>query len=159
MSNVNLAKLIKGVKLLEGLNEEQLLRFAKRCDVKSFKTGEAIIRASDSTQDLYILISGTCNVEVDVTEQVKHFVVERLNPGDIFGEMSFFDEEPRSATVVCKESCEAVVINIQNFRKLIEDEPDIGITIMKNMVVIFVKKIRETHGRLKNLYWKGLATS
>lgn len=155
----NLIELIKNVKLLEGLNEKQLLRFAEKCKVSSFEKGETIIRAGDLTKDLYILITGICSVEVDVTKDVKHFVVEWVNPGDVFGEMGFFDGKPRSATVVCKESSKVVAISAQNFKELINKESDIGIAIMKNMALIFVKKIRGTHSKFKNLYWKGLVTT
>ena len=141
----SLVELIKDTKLLKGLNEKQLLKFAKRCEVKSFGVEEAIIRANDSTRDLYILINGACNVEVDVDKYVQHFVVDRLNSGDIFGEMSFLEENPRLATVICKEPSKIVRISAQNFKELIEDDSDIGIAIMRNLALILANKIRETH--------------
>ncbi len=142
-----LVGLIKDVRLLKGLSEEQLLKFAERCDIKSFKTGKAIIRTGDLTRDLYILISGGCNVEVDVDKYVKHFVVDRLTPGDIFGEMSFLDGKPRLASIVCKKPSKVVMISTQKFKELIKKNPDIGITIMRNLSLIFADKIRETHNK------------
>jgi len=47
---------------------------------------------------VYMIESGKVEISKDV--QGKKLVIETFGPGDIFGEMSYLDTEPRSATVI-----------------------------------------------------------
>jgi CRP/FNR family transcriptional regulator/CRP/FNR family cyclic AMP-dependent transcriptional regulator len=148
-------KNIKDPELLKGLTEEQVASFVKRCEVMSFEMKDSIIRTGELTTDLYLLVEGRCSIEVNVTDEVKHFVVEHLEEGDIFGEMSFLDGSPRSATVMSATPCKVMVISPEAFNELVKDEPQIATSILKNIAILTARKTRKTHERLKNLYWKG----
>jgi CRP/FNR family transcriptional regulator/CRP/FNR family cyclic AMP-dependent transcriptional regulator len=148
-------ELIKDQELLKGLTEEQAVKFANSCEIRAFETKDKIIRTGELTTEMYLLVEGQCNIEVDVTDEVKHFVVEHLAEGDIFGEMSFLDGSPRSATVVSVTQCKVLVISPKAFEELLKDAPEITTSIMKNIAILTARKMRKTHQRLKNLYWKG----
>lgn len=66
-----------------------------------FNTYEVICRQGDKTTDLLFLMEGKlliCSVQ---GTEVK--VVSRIGPGEFIGELSFFDNKPRSSHVVALE--------------------------------------------------------
>lgn len=69
---------------------------------ETYKAGEAIFKEGSHGAAVYYLTSG--KVEISKMIQGRKFVVETLGPGDIFGEMSYIDHAPRSATAIALEN-------------------------------------------------------
>jgi CRP-like cAMP-binding protein len=66
-------------------------------------------------------------------------VIARLGPGEIFGEMSLIDEQPRSASVIADETTEIALLSARDFRSLIAEEPDIAMRIL----AVLAERLRE----------------
>ena len=54
-------------------------------------------------------------------------VLERLIPGDVFGEMALIDNEPRSASAVAVGETALVVVDRTTFNRLVRNEPDFAL--------------------------------
>jgi len=65
---------------------------------ESFVAGETILQEGNSTQMLWIILEGECEVIKHCGNSSERQLAV-LNPGAVFGEMSFFQEAPHSATV------------------------------------------------------------
>ena len=83
---------------------------------ESFAAGAIILKDGDPTNDLLIVREGT--VAVYVTKDDKKIEITRLGPMSYFGEMSVFDEYPRSANVEAVTDVVACRIERDTFRKL-----------------------------------------
>ena len=70
--------------------------------------------------------------------------VAQLQPGDFFGEMSLFDDQPRSATVVTLTDCTLLTLERDRFSTLVLQRPDVLLQICK----MFGSRLRETNRRL-----------
>jgi len=57
-----------------------------------------------------------------------------MKDGDIFGEMSFLDERPRSATIVSVSHTEVYSLEKHDFEKLIDAYPRMVYKILKNII-------------------------
>ena len=68
---------------------------------ENYEAGEVIFEEGSHGTAVYVLSSG--KVEISKIVQGKKTVLEVLGPGDIFGEMSFIDPAPRSATAIALE--------------------------------------------------------
>ena len=68
---------------------------------ENYKAGDVILKEGSHGVAVYIIESGKVEISKDV--HGKKFAVETLGPGDMFGEMSFIDQEPRSATATALE--------------------------------------------------------
>jgi uncharacterized protein (TIGR02266 family) len=68
---------------------------------ETHKAGEIIFEEGSHGFAVYILSSG--KVEISKVVQGKKIVLEALGPGDMFGEMSYLDPAPRSATATALE--------------------------------------------------------
>ena len=69
---------------------------------ETYKAGEIVFKEGSHGAAVYVLSSG--KVEISKMIQGRKFVVEILGPGDIFGEMSYIDHAPRSATAIALEN-------------------------------------------------------
>ena len=68
---------------------------------ETFEAGDVIFKEGSHGLAVYILSSG--KVEISKMIQGRKIIVEILGPDDIFGEMSFIDHSPRSATAIALE--------------------------------------------------------
>lgn len=68
---------------------------------ETYNAGEVIFKEGSHGAAVYVLSSG--KVEISKTIQGKKIVLEKLGPGDMFGEMSYLDPAPRSATATALE--------------------------------------------------------
>lgn len=93
----------------------------------SFTAGQTIVREGDRGATMYFVKSGV--VELLVGEQL----LDILEPGNVFGEMSVVDGEPRSATAVATNDCELLEVDNDGFEILISRRPDIAVKVMKVM--------------------------
>jgi CRP-like cAMP-binding protein len=63
-----------------------------------------------------------------------------LGPGEIAGELSLIDRQPRSASVVAIKDCELSFISQKNFEKFTKRDPD----IYRYLVNVLALRLRET---------------
>ncbi len=83
--------------LFGGLNEDALRAFADQAEVLVIEQDAEIFHEEDAARSLYVLESGS----LDVVKRKGDGEIQlwRIRPGESFGEMSFIDMQPRSATV------------------------------------------------------------
>jgi CPA2 family monovalent cation:H+ antiporter-2 len=60
----------------------------------SFAAGQAIIRKGDESDAMFVVVSGTCEVQLPGNQRVE------LRPGAHFGELALLTGEPRTADVL-----------------------------------------------------------
>ena len=103
----------------------------------SFQQGEAIVREGDPGDALYILLSGSA--EVDVGGRF-----HTLRTGDFFGEMALLTERRRTATVRAAEPVEALRIPAEAFQAFVLKHPSVALAMMRGLV----SRLREVQERI-----------
>jgi CRP-like cAMP-binding protein len=84
-------------------------------------------------RDLYFISSG--KIMAFVTRRTEIIPVAHLSAGDFIGELSFFDNSPRSASLVCLEDS---VLKKYNYQESLDQFPDWTIILAESLT----KKIR-----------------
>jgi ATP-dependent Clp protease ATP-binding subunit ClpX len=107
--------------------------------VVKFFDGEVIGEEGESGADLLVLLSGKIRV---INE--KGLNILRDNPGMLFGELSFFDNKKRSATMIATGSVEMIKIDYENLRSIIESNPAAGCEVIQAMSQSAVNIARES---------------
>lgn len=85
---------------------QESINFSKKTELKK---GEEIFREGTFGDWVYMVLSG--KVEISVLEENIKVVVNKIGPGEVFGEMSFVSREPRSATATAMEKSEIAMID------------------------------------------------
>lgn len=70
---------------------------------------QVLCKEGDSDTDMYILHEGQLLICVRKGTQVT--AIANINPGDYIGELSFFDNQPRSADVIATEKSTLIKIS------------------------------------------------
>jgi CRP-like cAMP-binding protein len=118
----------------------ELARFARS---ESFAPGEAIVRMGEPGSTLYVIRTGRVNV---VREQASgnSMILAMFGPGEFFGELSIFDGERRSASVVAIEQTETVTLSRFDIVRVVSHNPQIGLSLLKALSA----RLRATDARL-----------
>jgi len=109
---------------------------------ETFKAGSIILREGDPTNDLLIVREGTVVVYVD--RDGKKIEITRIGPTSYFGEMSVFDDYPRSANVEAVTDVIAFRIDRDTFRDFIKTHP----AALFQMCTVFSHRLRNTNSAL-----------
>jgi CRP-like cAMP-binding protein len=102
---------------------------------------EVILREGKTFQVLWIIARGEC----EVFKMVKPAVEQRLtvlDAGSVFGEMSFFQPAPHSASVRTLTEVEVMRLSRDEFAKLQETSPSAVHKILVNAVNILAERLR-----------------
>jgi CRP/FNR family cyclic AMP-dependent transcriptional regulator len=138
--------LLRNVPLFSVLPEGQLGLLTGLVGRKSFPRGTTIISAGDTTDSLYVIISGRLKVMMS-DDEGREVILAILNPNEFFGEMGLIDDHPRSATVVALEACELLSLAKRDFKKCLEDNFELAMTVMRGLV----RRLREADKKIGSL--------
>lgn len=103
--------------------------------LKQFGPQVDIIKENERSRRMYIIKSG--KVRVYKSYFGRKVTIAVLGAGEVFGELSFFDAEPRSASVETLTDVEAIVIDGDESLKQIEHLPPWVLTIFKSVFYRF----------------------
>jgi CRP/FNR family transcriptional regulator, cyclic AMP receptor protein len=121
-------KLISGVPLFAQCSKGELQEIAAIADEIDIAEGKELTREGSPGREFFVIIEGTASVAQDGDQ------INNLGPGDFFGEVALVKDTPRTATVTATSPVRALVITRQNFKRLIEQQPDIERTVLKALV-------------------------
>lgn len=130
------------VTLFRDVPEDELLAIRMMARYETFKAGELILKEGDPTNDFLIVRDGT--VAVFVTPGGKKIELTRIGPTSYFGEMSVFDDYPRSANVEAVTDVVACRIDRDPFRNFIRSNP----AALFQMCTVFSHRLRNTNSAL-----------
>ena len=69
-----------------------------------------------------------------------------------FGEIALMDNDIRSATVITETECECFVIKKNDFEKLGDQEPKIGLAITREIAKLLCARLRKSNQDYINLF-------
>lgn len=120
---------------------------------------ETLFAEGDQGSEVYLILKGSVrvvgNVDLDDHRTV-HPGFSDLGEGQIFGELPLFDGEPRSATVVALTDCELAVIEGERLMSFLDEHPQLGYPIFKELIHLLVGRLRQANRRIFSLFAWGL---
>lgn len=98
---------------------------------RSYRDGEVICRQGEVGDRMYVIQTGEVVVsrEQDGAEEI----VGVLGPGEIFGEMSIVEREPRSATVRARGAVRVLTLDKRAFLRQVHEDPSFAYRILQQM--------------------------
>ena len=123
-------------------------------NVQYFQSGERIIEAGATEQRMYIILEGT--VMIMLAHENERMCVATLNKGDFFGEISLFNNTPRSANVIAQGQVRlAYIDSVDQLKAFLKKNPNFAAKMVANLAMrlaktdeLLIGKIDEAH-RLK----------
>ena len=120
--------MLRSIDLFQAFTPAELEDLAGRMVRRCIPSGGTVFHQGDPGASLFLLTEGVLEVRTsfDTTTTKAPVVLDRMRPGDIFGEMALLTGEPRSATVVAL--CEAVVFELsdEHLRPMLHDRTELA---------------------------------
>ncbi len=110
---------------------------------KTLEKDEVLLREGETSNTMYWLQSGQLVVTKRRTNE--DVVLGHISTGELVGEMSFLDGEPRSATVKAVTECELVEIPREVFEKTFHSQP----TWFQGLVKTLTERLRKANARVR----------
>jgi CRP-like cAMP-binding protein len=118
-----------------------------------------VFAEGDTGKEVYLILKGAVrvvgNVDLDHDRTV-HPGFSDLSEGQVFGELSLFDGQPRSATVVTLTECELAEMQGERLMAFLEGHPELGYPIFKGLIHLLVGRLRQANRRIFSLFAWGL---
>lgn len=137
---------LRTVPLFQRLEEVELKKIAAAAVVRSFARNSIVITEGDTSNSLYLILSGKVKVFVS-DEDGKTNTINQLGAGDYFGELSLIDAEPRSASVATLTTCKMSIISGTFLYDYVSSNPNVAIALLQGMA----RRLRDTTNHAKNL--------
>ena len=115
---------------------EDWARIVRHCDRRSFRAGEEIVRDGEVDRALLILTQGT--LEFVSRERTFNVVVAP----SLVGEVTFFDDAPRSGTLRARTDGEYLRLSFTAFEALAAELPALARTILLEAGRILALRLR-----------------
>ncbi|MGD9721549.1 MAG: Crp/Fnr family transcriptional regulator [Pirellulales bacterium] len=141
---------IAKIPVFRGLNAGECHHLLEIAREKSFRPGERVLVQGKSSQYLWIVIEGQCEVVRD-TPHDGPLVLAELGPHSLFGEMSFYSPAPHSANVVAKTPVRLLSIARADYDDLIRDNVPAVYKLAYNIIEGVVAKLRHMDERLVDM--------
>jgi CRP/FNR family transcriptional regulator, cyclic AMP receptor protein len=122
-----LTTVLEAVPLFEGLSHKQLRKVADLADVARFMAGATLVKQGVVGDSFYVVLTGQAKVIANKR------TLNRLLPGDHFGEISLLDGGPRSASVVAETEMTLVIITQKDFLAMLSKDPEITVCLLEGM--------------------------
>lgn len=134
---------------LEDFSSDDWNKILNIVETRHFQSGQDLVRDGEQDDSFYILSSGT--VEIIVRDaKGNETALTSLPEGSVFGEIAFFDGQPRSATVRAKTGGSAIRISRANFETFAAWEPVLARKMLLELGKVLSLRLRWTTKRTTN---------
>ena len=127
---------------------DQLCRYAKHA---ALKRGATICSKGDPGNSLVAVISGTVKISVSSAEG-RSAILNLIGPGEIFGEMSVLDGQPRSADATANTNCEIFTIDRREFLPFVRSQPALAMKFIE----LLCTRLRWTSDQVEQIILQNL---
>ncbi len=136
------ASFLRSLTLFSGLSEGELARLVEMGQELDVPAGQVLMREGEPGDALYVILDG--HFEVTNRAGKAEVVVARRGTGEVIGEMSLLDNQPRSATVRALAPSHLFKVDQHAFDELLARNPDTTHAILKTVA----SRLRNTEAML-----------
>ncbi|HYM97255.1 MAG TPA: cyclic nucleotide-binding domain-containing protein [Candidatus Sulfotelmatobacter sp.] len=122
---------LKRVPLFSTLTLEQLASIDRLMVTRHYGRGESIFRRGDAGAELFVVLEGEVRIHLD--HDGHEVTLARVGGGKVVGEMSLFDDQPRSASAVAIIDTTVRVLRRDRMRAIVHEHPDVLLEFVKNL--------------------------
>jgi len=137
--------------IFEGLADEWLIKVGELSRLEDFEEKSYLFVEGGQPRDMYIIQNGRVNMDVSLspTPAVGYQVtVDTLGKGQTCGWSSVLGSHVYTMTAMCTEPVKVIAINGSQLRHFLDENPEVGYKVMKNMAHVVVGRLRNMKMRL-----------
>jgi CRP-like cAMP-binding protein len=129
--------------------EAQWQKLLAQTAPRSFRASEVVIQRDATDRMVYLVAAGLLEVGVTQVDGISMTSLARISAGSIIGEQSFFDGQPRSASVWAVADGTLLLLPFDEFLRFGEAEPALARDFVFAMARVLSVRLRKTSFRLR----------
>jgi uncharacterized membrane protein len=134
------ASLLADVSIFNLLDDDERTVLAKHIEHAHYAAGTTIFRAGDHGGAMYVVRSGQVEVWL-YDDDHQRVVLDVIEAGGLFGELSLLDEHPRSATATALTDTDVLVVDREDLRLLFTQKPHAALDVLS----MLGQRLRQTN--------------
>ena len=136
------------MKILAEMGDEDLARFLTFMDVQTARQWSTIVRQGERGDSMFLVLEGEVRVRLLIDN--KETTLVTLAAGDFFGEVSLFDQGPRSADVIANTDVVLLKISHKAFANISQTAPELAAPILIGIGKTLTARIRADNKRFRD---------
>jgi CRP-like cAMP-binding protein len=140
---MSLFRRLKDFELLQDFSDEELQLLATFMEEHTFQDGEKVIDITHPSTDLLFVLKG--QIKISSGGQGRANVFSLLEGPCLLGELSFADQQPRSANAAAVGTVEAVSFSYDHFQIIMKQNSVFGMKFLLELLKSLAKKFRATN--------------
>jgi len=116
--------------LFGALDDDALNDLGARVVHRKYRKGSVIFVQGEQGERCFAIVSGSVKISAYHSDG-REAVLAMLGPGDVLGELSPFDDVPRSADATAAEDTELLSLDGEALRDAIRRHPEIGLALLR----------------------------
>lgn len=150
IGNMKILEDLKKMPVFEPFSQEELTTMLNMSKLRIYRSGETIIQEGNIDPWVYFLVSG----RIKISKKGETVTVIRRQ-GDIFGEMRFIDNAPRSASAHAEGDTVCIAVDSEYVEKLTgKDKIAFGYILYRVISEILAERLRTVTKELMALRGK-----
>ncbi|MEN9517606.1 MAG: hypothetical protein RLZZ381_194, partial [Cyanobacteriota bacterium] len=121
----------------------------EQAQVATYKQHEVILKEGRSSQAIYLVRKGTVRIERAATG--RNVAIAFLEPGEVFGEISFLEGVPTTSGVIAQEDVEVCVINQEQLTVLLSTKPGLADRFYQSLAHNLSGRLHQTSSLVSHL--------
>lgn len=126
-------RMLRDVPMFATSTKRQLAPVAAAANEMVLDAGHTLLREGEPGDACFVLAAGSMEV------RRRGARVVRIGPGDVVGEMSLIDGEPRTATVTARERCVLLALDRSTFESMLQGSPGLVVA----MLAVLAARLRQ----------------
>jgi len=148
---MSVTRMLKGHDLFLSLSFEEVDEISSFSGVKDFRKGENVFSSGGVGSHFFVLQEGRVDLRLPADAHEASLVVGRIEKGDIFGLAPLLGAGRHKTTAHCTESCRVLTIEAEPLRELLEENPLVGLNIMRAFAEAYFTRYVEILKRVQKV--------
>lgn len=128
------------------LDEPTISALAATATRRAWDTGTVLFQRGDAGDYLLALVTGQVRLSIS-TPGGKELVLRHMGPGEVIGEFSLIDGQPRSADAMVVQPSSGIVLQRERFLRVAETHPQVGLALARHLC----QQLRSTNYQMESI--------
>ncbi len=145
------AEFLRRVRLFEALEVPALAEILMLGVVKEYAKDDVIFEEGSPGESFYVIYDGSVRIS-KMFEHMGEEALTILGAGEFFGEMSFFDDHPRSARAIAHDGSKLLELRNADLKSHLETRPEVALSFLWAFSRTLSQRVRDTNDKFSTLF-------
>lgn len=139
--------------LFQSLTDKRVKQIISVTKAFPVETGQCIFNEGEEATALHIVKEGAVELVTKIEDSFEMPIAILRNPGDCFGTTALIPPYLYSLSARCVSEGILLILERSEFQRIIEEDYEVGCTIMTNLAQHYLERLKETRQESK-IYFK-----